>query len=122
MSDPRDLLDEWQELADEATPGPWELGAAWSYVTPDTTTGHHATDCPACGHGVRVELSAEDAGFILASRTAVPALVAAARAVLDLHQPVDSGCLCCRACTCGHWSHAECPTVRALADRIGGAA
>ena len=96
MTDPRDRLDEWQRLAEQATPGPWKRHAF----------GHAGEDEPSsivihsgefdwaeinAGGGVAGLIweyqSDLDAEFIAASRTAVPALVAAVRAVLDLHQP-----------------------------------
>ena len=41
------------------------------------------------------------------------ALEAAVDRVRAVHQPVIRD-ECCTECSCGHWSHTECPTVKAL--------
>ena len=148
MSDLTDRLDEIEARAEAATPGPWEAD----------DIGHSGAEEPS---GIVVHTGAFDwddlmrgeaesavtwmpgwdrhhgdnAEFIAASRTDVPALVAALRAVLDLHydagpsQGYDFGPdggygwvdHCCA--TCG--AHGEygvewpCPTVQAIADALG---
>ena len=78
------------------------------------------------GHGhLRHEyawMTKEDADWIAWSRTALPAAVAALRAVADLHQP--DACwadrLDCGACSsydeCVQW---PCPTIQAVQDTLG---
>lgn len=126
MTDLRDRLDEWQRLADEATPGPWSVGdhdhiQGASYCecrssygplvwvghrdingtkmlthihrretrTWDDDTSIYSTELPypqvvALSTSEYVSISPEDAEFIAASRTTMPALLTAVRAVLDL--------------------------------------
>lgn len=59
----KEQLTEWQKLCDEATPGPWEEDAG--LVTADD-----------CFKGLCYDISDEDAAFIVAARTAMPALIA----------------------------------------------
>lgn len=71
-------LDQWAALADGATPAPWviEHGRIWT-EPPDPIRGEEIVSMS----GSRAWMS--DAEFIAASREAVPALIAAVKAVLD---------------------------------------
>ena len=128
MTDPMtpERLAEIEARAEAATEGPWE---AW-----DRGIGFEVhVDGEALNSELRETFRQADAEFIAASRTDVPALVAALRAVLDLHR--DAGHSqgffpgdrdygerdhCCG--TCG--THGEygvewpCPTVQAVADAL----
>lgn len=122
MTDSRDRLDEWQRLADEATPGPWgeylPNPIYGTYEVAEATRGYLGDAVARCGD---VE-AARNAAFIAASRIAVPALIAAVRAVLDLHQPDEMRMrdyitatgvaqeAPCMECGDRH----PCPTVRAI--------
>lgn len=86
-------LDEMQDRCGAATPGPWtatyddadkwtcitgrgrDLGGGLWMVCPEVATCEGEPD--------------GDAEFIAASRTSLPATVAALKAVLELHRPVD---------------------------------
>ncbi len=110
-----------EKRAAEATEGPWEaieddsIHAAPTYVDNDGC-GVIAWR-PVCDFVVRHG----DAEFIADSRAAVPALAAAVRDVLDMHQQhEDTGK--CAECTYAPYSAASvpwpCPTVRALAAHL----
>jgi hypothetical protein len=63
-----------------------------------------------------------DAAFIITARTAMPRLVAAVEAVLELHQPVDRGAGAqCKGCathvTFTWW---PCPIVQAITTALTG--
>ena len=86
MTDPRETLARIRSLADAATEGPWAWaerptasGDEWAVFSP--TDWALATNRD--GRGA-------DAEFIAHARTDVPALVAALRAVLELHAPTPS--------------------------------
>jgi hypothetical protein len=117
-----DRLAELAALADAATPGPWvwhgymESGQTLAFPNEPyheanvlkTTDDWPPTDA--------------DAAFIAASREAVPALIAALRAVLDEHREVgsDGGCVRCASWIEGvptpePW---PCPTVRAITSAL----
>ena len=107
-------LDEIQARADKATDGPWE----WESTSPSMAGGHwnlRVTGKP----GIRLSVTEYQHGpgnaeFIAHARADVPALVAALRAVLDLHQPTEvlgRGSVCP---TCDPWRPYPCPTVRAV--------
>lgn len=116
-------LDESQQLANQATEGPW----AWSdaaHGSPTNGPTHHAVRARGgmvaeTDYDVRGALNAE---FIIAARTDVVQLEAALRGVLDLHRPEafhdEPSMHFCRTCqvTSGVW---PCPTVRAIADALG---
>ena len=129
MVKPADRLDEWQRLADEATPGPWgeylPNPIYGTYEVAEATKGYLGDAVARCGD---VE-AARNAAFIAASRVAVPALLDAVQAVLDLHQP-EWGCgnpshtnpsvgcpECFLACACGDDVY-PCPTVRTITDAL----
>ncbi|MBB0990067.1 hypothetical protein G6009_00995 [Dietzia sp. SLG510A3-30A2] len=94
-------LDEIQARADKATDGPWEVDPLW---------------CQAIERngGSEVVVCFEDANteFIAAARSDVPALVAALRAVLDLHRRNDFGE--CDECSVEPVDRYPCPTVKAV--------
>src|SRR5690606_29381538 len=74
-----------------------------------------------------VRISAEDAEFIAHARTDVPALVAALRTVLDVHEAVETCYPDWDARACAECSDPEngttvlypCSTVRAIEDALG---
>jgi hypothetical protein len=78
-----DRLAELAALADAATPEPWTTEGPWSLG--HTVVGPRGYLIDAVDGGVPC-MTGPDAAFIAASREAVPALIAALRAVLDLHE------------------------------------
>ena len=119
-----DWLDHTQKLDQAATPGPW----VWSEPDPEWTGDYYGVwerdeDMPpvAATHAPG-EYGKADAEWIAHARTALPAAVAALRAVADLHQP--DACwadrLDCGACSsydeCVQW---PCPTITAIQDTLG---
>ena len=78
-------LQQWADLASNATEGPWRHEADDSPFDVPITTGELDYLCTSPDDGVRGGHSIEDAAFIVASRTAVPKMAAALQAVLDLH-------------------------------------
>ena len=121
MSDLTDRLDEIQARAEAATPGPWragtEEGVDYGSVmgAPKSIGGGYVTVPVLVDDLSMYEGTAE---FIAASRTDVPRLVAALRAVLDLHRDAGQPAFCthCQALNDGQW---PCPTVQAIADALG---
>lgn len=125
MTDPRDRLDEWQELADGISP---------DMATSFHTNGDFDITLYADPDDEESERAFTNLHFLRAAPIAVPALVAAVRAVLDLHDPregewscgnpvhtnPDIGCpdcgLACR--TCGE--SVPCPEWLAVTDALGG--
>ena len=120
-----DWLDTTQRLDGAATPGPWETvedtGRRGHIAAPvdDPEEGKFVTHCEECMGYV---LNAANAEWIAHARTALPAAVAALRAVADLHQPdtcwMDR--LDCGACSsydeCVQW---PCPTITAITEALG---
>ena len=107
-------LDEIQARADAATDGAWWGSMLGTHV--EVFAGEGSGSDPMLAS----ELRPGDAEFIVAARTDIPRLVAALRAVLDLHKPYEQ-CRepgCCRYCEgCEHeW---PCPTVRAINAALG---
>lgn len=74
-----DRLAELAALADAATEGPWETEGPWSLG--HTVVGPRGYLIDAVDGGVPC-MTEPDAAFVAASREAVPALIAALRAVL----------------------------------------
>ena len=127
MSDVRELLAGIEKRADAATPGPWdvsnanegmyEYGPFWMITNDEFHNPSGDEDAP----WLAVEIHTGDKGdaeFIAHARTAVPALVAALRAVLDMHRPdygIPTGC---DTCNTGVY---PCETVRAITEALGGA-
>lgn len=108
-------LDAIQARADAATDGPWE--ATWGPREPARVWVEDDFDEPLATLAVGAGLDAE---FIAAARTDVPVLVAALRAVLDLHEDDGHGeCSHCPDPSDAHWSAPwPCPTVRAITAHI----
>ena len=115
MNDPRETLNRIRKQADNATKGPWvcTLNGDESEVTyanaPITWDDH--------GGEVFTE---GDAEFISHARTDVPALVAALKKVLELHQETTISLghgLLQRQCVCG--SAWPCLTVAAIRRHLG---
>lgn len=121
MSDPRETLARIRAQAAAATGGPW--GVSMDRIE------HPGKSVFAVAYDVGCD---EDAEFIAAARTTVPALVDALEAVLKVHRDggesqgyLDNGHYgvidhCCTECG----SHGEygtpwpCPTVKAITDAL----
>ena len=97
MTDPRETLARIRKRADAATPGPW--GADGHVIDAQTGPGN-CPGCsgipspahePACLYSEIAGAGEQDAEFIAAARTDVPALLDALEKVLELHQPVTDG-------------------------------
>ena len=119
-----DRLDQIAARAEVATTGPWSIvtedGVILALVLTDEDDGLWYGDS---GYDAPITTeTGEDADFIAAARTDVPALVAALRAVLDLHAalPYDYGMgavgATCLECTDG--TEHPCPTVRAIEEAL----
>lgn len=123
-------LNEWERLDQEATSGPW--------VGPDPEDPHAANAVWTIadgmeGGGVAIAYDdyprggnhpAESMEFIAAARTALPASVAALRAVLNLHMRqrhfAGHPAFALGPDTCLHDGyHYPCPTVLAIAKELG---
>ena len=141
MTDPRETLARIREQADAATEGPWEVNGPdrpWATISHGSDSILHAYEqhhpyCEGCECGEprsEVALSDEDAEFIAASRTTVPALLDLADAVLELHPRVvvmaadpEFGQMedeaICGSCIVDHeaadW---PCPNVRAITTAL----
>lgn len=74
-------LDQWAALADGATEAPWVVQDG------DEVHAPHLLDQDEASDVATIFDANADAAFIAASREAVPALIAALRAVLDEHRP-----------------------------------
>ena len=126
MTDPRETLNRIRKQADAATDGPWEAGERCVF----TPTGEAVVsdDVVVYAHGFSGEGVGlyEDAEFIAAARTTVPALLDALEAVLKIHKPipctitngsdVTDGTVC-EHCLNPVW---PCPTVEATSTAIEG--
>ena len=90
-------LDESQQLADEATDGPWI--AEFSGEQGDCVIPHDAQSTREAVAVCRLSYRGADARLIAESRTRVPQAVAALRAVMDTHRPArDYGGTACAGC------------------------
>lgn len=120
-----DRLAEIQARADKATGGPWHEGEGMSFVRARivydmVTDNRHVTT----SHVLADVTRNHDAEFIAHSRTDVPRLVAALRAVLALHVEIEypfpdddeSPIRGCSGCGGREW---PCPTVRAVEAALG---
>lgn len=125
MSDTvRAWLDHTDTLAGQAT------GGAWEWAPSITTQARHrpakvSTLIWDGDDAVEASLphSTADAAFIAHARTALPASVAALRAVTELHAPFQAGRPFCGVCAEADdtayplpW---PCPTITAITDAIG---
>lgn len=118
-----DRLDEIQARADAATGGPWWGSMLGTHV--EVFAGEGSGSDPM----IASELRPGDAEFIAAARADVPRLVAALRAVLDLHRPVEvePSDTICGDCSFqlpngryfGKVEEWPCPTVRAVEAALG---
>lgn len=81
-----DRLDEWAALAEKATPGPW----TWVTEGGKYRRIRAILDPAVLGCVALSGPADEDAAFIAESRTAVPALVEALRAVLAVCAKADA--------------------------------
>ena len=120
----REFIERVEALAGAATEGPWEAHANLGRVPnlvdirredPISFAVLHDDRRP---HNMRA-----DAAFIAASRTVVPQLTAALRAVLDLHSPGGGRVPICTLCLVedeGVHEMYPCATVRAITDALGG--
>lgn len=95
MNDPRETLARIRKQADAATEGPWE---AFGTVIDAFTGPGDCLGCsgilspahePACYYSEIAGAGEQDAKFIAAARTTVPALLDLADAVFDLHRRSD---------------------------------
>ena len=132
MTDPRETLARIRKQADAATPGPWE--AKHHHHT--ATERHVVSEIPRVaeceGDGGGGLYRGEDAEFIAAARTTVPALLDALEAVLEIHQDggesqgyLDDGSYgdmphCCTECgSLGEYGVLwPCPTVEAITTAL----
>ena len=128
-----DRLNEIEARANAATKGPWESDE-YTEIDPDGFYELSRVIAPDPDDGedyaigvVHVGILRPDATFIAHARTDVPALVAALRAVLEVHAPDPY---------CGNWHHNPhrcpcaipacadgcdtypCPTVRAIEEAL----
>lgn len=127
MSDTvRAWLDRAHTLDQAATPGPWfaEAGDPDDYYSvPSVYNTFHNGETS--GRGLVAEAAYDNAEWIAHSRTALPAAVAAIRAILDLHTPTEAadGSYLCSVCAeaddCAYALPWPCPTVAAIHDKIG---
>lgn len=116
MSDDRikEWLDRTQAITEKATAGPWEEGGSLIGPRPGASVAQT--------WGVRWKA---DRAFIAHARTALPAAVAALRAVAELHQPRNrvtqsaSGHLVDAPgpCTACDWDW-PCPTVTSIEEAL----
>ena len=96
MTDPRETLARIRKQADAATPGPWEAFGTVidAYTGPGDCPGCSGIPSPAhepsCYHSEIAGAGEQDAEFIAASRTNVPALLDLAEAMLDLADQLDA--------------------------------
>ena len=129
-------LDEIEARANAATEGPWEWeGEAkgeWEIGANSLVPSRRPDDPVLYGYGydasgIEVKTPA-DAEFIAHARTDVPALVAALRAVLELHAPTPSDIYPHDVCHHPHCtdptdqmeqSPYPCPTVTAIQKHFG---
>ena len=101
-------LNEIEARANAATEGPWNVFMG--------RIDHPGRSLVAVAYDVARE---EDAEFIAHARTDVPALVAALRAVLELHKREESPSGdYCDECFPNEW-HWPCSTVATIRQRIG---
>ena len=122
-------LDEIEARANAATEGPWEADGSAHVLTADNTP----TFVARCADPGGSDAGVPDAEFIAHARTDVPALVAALRAVLEIHQDggesqgyTDTGTYdfmphCCTECgSLGEYGVPyPCPTVTAIRQHLG---
>ena len=120
-------LDEIEARANAATEGPWEAGERCVFTldgAPVVSDDVVHYERGMAGEGV---CHGEDAEFIAHARADVPALVAALRAVLAIHTPVDRG-RATACCTCEQWIESTdpeaciewpCATVETIRQHIG---
>ena len=117
-------LNEIEARANAATEGPWETEHHYNRLTGEHVVSEIPRVAECMGNGDGGLDYKEDAEFIAHARTDVPALVAALRAVLNLHfkaQPIpaafgtqEGGDYCV---TCAEdW---PCPTVETIRQHIG---
>ena len=119
MRDPREALDRIRKQADNATDGPWK--AEGGFV--ESVSGSQLTivEC-----SDPEEHDVDNAEFIAAARTTVPALLDALEKVLAMHTPMSRGRVS-MCCSCEQWiessdGHAcieyPCPTVTAITQAL----
>lgn len=121
MSDPHETLAHIRALTDAASPGPWfdeerNLDEPWDLTT--VYYSFHNGETP--DRDLVAEAAYDNAEFIAAARTTVPALVDALEAVLAIHREdlfrghLSNGCR-----ICGHGADGyPCPTVKAITDAL----
>lgn len=129
-----DRLDEIEARANAATDGPWaarhRAGLDWLSQSPHVDNDGHepgssvgladAVD-PLWGSLWPSRNATADAEFIAHSRTDVPALVSALRAVLDVHMEYPDTGKCTECSVASYSIHSvswPCPTVEAIAAAL----
>lgn len=119
------ILDEIQARANAATEGPWAVevdaeGFDGASVLIDDSGWGTAYICQGLHQGESEGVA--DAEFIAHAREDVPKLVAALRAVIDLHTSVaptpSQPWVTCEGCTNG--ANYPCPTIQALNGVLNG--
>ena len=121
-------LDEIEARANAATEGPWEEGERCVFTLDGAPVV--SDDMVHYAHGMAGEgvCHGEDAEFIAHARQDVPALVAALRAVLELHAPTPSDIYPHDVCHHPHCTDPTdqmeqspwpCPTVTAIRQHLG---
>lgn len=79
------LLDDVQRLDERATQGPWEATGNDYGGKVYEPSGYPLPGCTSCGEN-EATYQGQDAEFIALSRTALPELAEAVRAVMELHR------------------------------------
>ena len=115
-------LDDAQAKVDAATEEPWCL---YPTITTVSYIEQSQRDGSVIGGGHVADASPDDAAFIADARTRLPQAIAALRAVLLMHRPMnDLGSPPCAHCLSEDSDEVAfvpwpCPTVRAIATALG---
>jgi hypothetical protein len=112
---------EWAALEEGATKGPWE--PTTSQPTMNNRSGYRFGDPRRPAAFLAHQMRVEDAEFIGAARTAMPALLGFVREVLEGHEPDDEGRYCGECSSNAHGNALvpwPCPTEQAARKWLGG--
>ena len=118
-------LDEIEARTTAATEGPWEAEHHYNRLTGKHVVSEIPRVAECEGNGAGGLDHAEDAEFISHARQDVPALVAALRAVLEVHRPISvtlttQGGGVQTVTACDHTTDFyPCRTVRAIRQHLG---
>lgn len=119
MTSTSERLDQIEARANAATPGPWEVEHHYNRLNGNHVVSEIPRVAECEGNGGGGLYHAEDAEFVSCARDAVPALVVALRAVLELHEEVGNpGDTFCNECFPVQW-HYPCRTVTAIHQHLG---